>query len=51
MFVNNNIEEEQIPKLRGTFLNFINKFYNRELSHNTHFDKKFKIDLKKQKNL
>ena len=48
MFVNNNIKEEQIPKLRGTFLIFINKFYNKELSHNTHFDKKLKIDLKKK---
>ena len=48
IFVNNNIDVEQIPKLRGTYLNFINKFYNRELSHITHFDKKFKIDLKKK---
>ena len=49
IFFNNNIDEEQIPKLKGTYLNFINKFYNRELSHITHFDKKFKIDLKKTK--
>ena len=34
--VDNNIEDEQTPKLRGTVLNFINKFYNKELSQHTY---------------
>ena len=49
MFLNNNIEDEQTDKLRGKFLNHLKEFYNKELSQQTYFDKKFKIDLKKTK--
>ena len=40
---------KKISKVRGTFLNKIKKYHNKELSTITHNDKKFKIDLQKTK--
>ena len=49
MFLNKNIDDDSSKKLRGTFLTHIKRFYNKELSQDSYFDKKFKIDLKKTK--
>ena len=48
-FANNYIDDKKISKVRGTFLNKIKKYHNKDLSTITHNDKKFKIDLKKTK--
>ena len=45
----NYIDDKKISKVRGTFLNKIKKYHNKELSTTTHNDKKFKIDLQKTK--
>ena len=47
MYLNNNTHNDTTNKLRGTFLTRIKRFYNNELSQDSHFDKKFKIDLSK----
>ena len=49
MFANNYIHDQKISKVRGTFLNTIKKYHNKELSTITRNDKKFKIDLQKTK--
>ena len=48
-FTNNYIDDKKISKVRGTFLNKIKKYHNKELSTTTHNDKKFKIDIQKTK--
>ena len=48
-FVKNYPNKVKISKIRGTFLNVIKKFYNKDLSNYSHFEKKFKIDLAKTK--
>ena len=48
-YVNNYIDDEIAPKVRGSFLDTIKKYHNKQLSTRLHNDKKFKIDLEKTK--
>ena len=48
-YVNNYIDDEIAPKVRGSFLDTIKKYHNKELSTRSYNDKKFKIDLEKTK--
>ena len=48
-YVNNYIDDEIAPKVRGYFLDTIKKYHNKDLSTRLHNDKKFKIVLEKTK--
>ena len=44
-YVNNYIDDKIAPQVRGSFLDRIKKYHNKELSTRSYNDKKFKIDL------
>ena len=48
-FINNHIDDNKMSKIRGTFLNKIQKIHNTKISVTSHIDKKLKIDLEKTK--
>ena len=50
-YVNNYIDDEIFPKVRGSFLDTIKKYHNKKLSTRSYHNKKFKIDLEKTENL
>ena len=49
MFLNNHIDDNKISKIRGTFLNTLQKIHNKKIAVTSHIDKKFKIDLENTK--
>ena len=49
MFLNNHIDDNKMSKIRGTFLNTLQKIHNKKIVVTSHIDKKFKIDLEKTK--